>query len=348
MKKNIILTGDRPTGKLHLGHFVGSIRNRVKLQNDGNFDKMYVFIADSQALTDNFDNPEKVRENIFEVALDYLACGINPEKVTIFIQSMIPELTEYTFYFLNLVTVSRLFRNPTVKGEIAQKGYEESIPAGFLTYPVSQAADITLFNATIIPAGEDQQPMIEQTNEIVRKFNSLYGETLTECKIMLPDNNSCLRLPGIDGKAKMSKSLGNCIYLSDPTDVIKQKVMSMYTDPNHIRVEDPGNVEDNAVFTYLDAFATDEHFVKYLNEYKNLDELKEHYRHGGLGDVKVKKFLFNVLEDILIPIREKRFYYEQHLDEVYKMLEDGSLKARRVAKETLDKVRTAIGVNYFN
>lgn len=347
MKKDIILTGDRPTGKLHLGHFVGSIRNRVKLQNEGNFDKMYVFIADSQALTDNFDNPEKVRENILEVALDYLACGIDPEKVTIFIQSMIPELTEYTFYFLNLVTVSRLFRNPTVKGEIAQKGYEESIPAGFLTYPVSQAADITLFNATIIPAGEDQQPMIEQTNEIVRKFNSLYGETLNECKIMLPDNDSCLRLPGIDGKAKMSKSLGNCIYLSDPADVIKQKVMSMYTDPNHIKVSDPGCVEGNCVFTYLDAFVNDEHFEKYLPEYKNLDELKAHYTRGGLGDMKIKNFLFNVIEDVIGPIRKRREELSKNPEYIYKVLEEGTNKARMVAKENIKKFKEAMRINYF-
>lgn len=347
MKKDIILTGDRPTGKLHLGHFVGSIRNRVKLQNEGNFDKMYVFIADSQALTDNFDNPEKVRENILEVALDYLACGIDPEKVTIFIQSMIPELTEYTFYFLNLVTVSRLFRNPTVKGEIAQKGYEESIPAGFLTYPVSQAADITLFNATIIPAGEDQQPMIEQTNEIVRKFNSLYGETLNECKIMLPDNDSCLRLPGIDGKAKMSKSLGNCIYLSDPADVIKQKVMSMYTDPNHIKVSDPGCVEGNCVFTYLDAFVNDEHFEKYLPEYKNLDELKAHYTRGGLGDMKIKNFLFNVIEDVIGPIRTRREELSKNPEYVYQVLEEGTNKARIIAKENIKKFKEAMRINYF-
>ena len=347
MKKNIILTGDRPTGKLHLGHFVGSIRNRVKLQNEGNFDKMYVFIADSQALTDNFDNPEKVRENILEVALDYLACGIDPNKVTIFIQSMIPELTEYTFYFLNLVTVSRLFRNPTVKSEIAQKGYEESIPAGFLTYPVSQAADITLFEATLIPTGEDQQPMIEQTNEIVRKFNNLYGEVLHECKVMLPENASCLRLPGTDGKAKMSKSLGNCIYLSDSSEVIKQKVMSMYTDPNHIKVSDPGNIEGNTVFTYLDAFVTIEHFEKYLPEYNNLDELKDHYRRGGLGDMKIKNFLYNVIEDVIGPIRARREELSKNPEYIYKVLEEGTKEARKVAKENIKKFKEAMKINYF-
>ena len=347
MKKNIILTGDRPTGKLHLGHFVGSIRNRVKLQNEGNFDKMYVFIADSQALTDNFDNPEKVRENILEVALDYLACGIDPSKATIFIQSMIPELTEYTFYFLNLVTVSRLFRNPTVKSEIAQKGYEESIPAGFLTYPVSQAADITLFGATLIPTGEDQQPMIEQTNEIVRKFNNLYGEVLHECKVMLPENASCLRLPGTDGKAKMSKSLGNCIYLSDSSDIIKQKVMSMYTDPNHIKVSDPGNVEGNTVFTYLDALVIDEHFEKYLPQYNNLDELKEHYRRGGLGDMKIKNFLYNVIEDVIGPIRARREELSKNPEYIYKVLEEGTKEARKVAKENIKKFKEAMKINYF-
>ena len=347
MKKDIILTGDRPTGKLHLGHFVGSICNRVKLQNEGNFDKMYVFIADSQALTDNFDNPGKVRENIIEVALDYLACGIDPEKVTIFIQSMIPELTEYTFYFLNLVTVSRLFRNPTVKSEISQKGYEESIPAGFLTYPVSQAADITLFGTTLIPAGEDQQPMIEQTNEIVRKFNNLYGEVLHECKIMLPENASCLRLPGTDGKAKMSKSLGNCIYLADSSEVIKQKVMSMYTDPNHIKVSDPGCVEGNTVFTYLDALVTNEHFEKYLPDYNNLDELKDHYRRGGLGDMKIKNFLYNVIEDVIGPIRARREELSKNPEYIYKVLEEGTKEARKVAKENIKKFKEAMKINYF-
>lgn len=347
MKKDIILTGDRPTGKLHLGHYVGSLKNRIKLQNEGNYEEMYVFIADSQALTDNFDNPAKVRENIKEVALDYLACGIDPEKVTIFIQSMIPELTEYTFYFLNLVTVSRLYRNPTVKNEIKEKNMEESIPAGFLTYPVSQAADITLFNTTLIPAGEDQQPMIEQTNEIVRKFNSLYGETLNECKILLPDNEACLRLPGIDGKKKMSKSLGNCIYLSDPKEVIKEKVMKMYTDPSHIKVSDPGKIEGNTVFTYLDALCTDEHFQKYLPEYHNLDELKSHYQRGGLGDVKIKMFLFNVIEDILEPIRKKRLELSQNMDYVYDVLCEGTKKAREVAQKNIAKFKKAMQINYF-
>ena len=346
--KNIILTGDRPTGHLHLGHFVGSLKNRIKLQNEGNYDKMYVFIADSQALTDNFDNPKKVRENVREVMLDYLAVGLDPEKVTFFIQSMIPELTEYTFYFMNLVTVSRLMRNPTVKGEMQQKGMEESIPSGFLNYPVSQAADITLFNTTLVPAGVDQEPMIEQTNEIVRKFNSIYGETLNECKILLPENDICKRLPGLDGNAKMSKSLGNCIYLSDTEEELRQKVMSMYTDPNHIRVEDPGNVEGNTVFTYLDALCNDEHFTKYLPEYKNLDELKDHYRRGGLGDVKIKKFLFNVLNEELKPIREKRIELSKNMDYVDEVLRKGTLEARIVAKENIKKFKEAIGINYFD
>ena len=346
--KNIILTGDRPTGHLHLGHFVGSLKNRIKLQNEGNYDKMYVFIADSQALTDNFDNPKKVRENVREVMLDYLAVGLDPEKVTFFIQSMIPELTEYTFYFMNLVTVSRLMRNPTVKGEMQQKGMEESIPSGFLNYPVSQAADITLFNTTLVPAGVDQEPMIEQTNEIVRKFNSIYGETLNECKILLPENDICKRLPGLDGNAKMSKSLGNCIYLSDTEEELRQKVMSMYTDPNHIRVEDPGNVEGNTVFTYLDALCNDEHFTKYLPEYKNLDELKDHYKRGGLGDVKIKKFLFNVLNEELKPIREKRIELSKNMDYVDEVLRKGTLEARIVAKENIKKFKEAIGINYFD
>lgn len=346
--KNIILTGDRPTGHLHLGHFVGSLKNRIKLQNEGNYDKMYVFIADSQALTDNFDNPKKVRENVREVMLDYLAVGLDPEKVTFFIQSMIPELTEYTFYFMNLVTVSRLMRNPTVKGEMQQKGMEESIPSGFLNYPVSQAADITLFNTTLVPAGVDQEPMIEQTNEIVRKFNSIYGETLNECKILLPENDICKRLPGLDGNAKMSKSLGNCIYLSDTEEELRQKVMSMYTDPNHIRVEDPGNVEGNTVFTYLDALCNDEHFAKYLPEYKNLDELKDHYKRGGLGDVKIKKFLFNVLNEELKPIREKRIELAKNMDYVDEVLRKGTEEARIVAKENIKKFKEAIGINYFD
>ena len=347
MKKDIILTGDRPTGHLHLGHYVGSLKNRVKLQNEGNYKEMYVFIADSQALTDNFDNPKKIRDNVREVMLDYLAVGLDPEKVTFFVQSMIPELTEYTFYFMNLVTLSRLLRNPTVKSEMKEKGMEESIPSGFLNYPVSQTADITLFNTTIVPAGEDQEPMIEQANEIVRKFNSIYGETLNECKILLPDNEVCKRLPGLDGNAKMSKSLGNCIYLSDTEEELKKKVMSMYTDPNHIRVEDPGKVEGNPVFTYLDALCTDEHFKKFLPEYKNLDELKAHYSRGGLGDVKIKKFLFEVLNEELKPIREKRLELANNMDYVEKVLKDGTEKARIVAKENMKKFKRAIGINYF-
>lgn len=345
--KDIILTGDRPTGHLHLGHYVGSLKNRVKLQNEGNYDKMYVFIADSQALTDNFDNPEKIRDNVREVMLDYLAVGLDPEKVTFFIQSMIPELTEYTFYFMNLVTVSRLMRNPTVKSEMSQKGMEESIPSGFLNYPVSQTADITLFNTTIVPAGVDQEPMIEQANEIVRKFNGIYGETLNECKILLPDNEVCRRLPGLDGNAKMSKSLGNCIYLSDTEEELRKKVMSMYTDPNHIRVEDPGNVEGNTVFTYLDALCRDEHFKKYLPEYNNLGELKAHYTRGGLGDVKIKKFLFEVLNEELAPIRERRLELSKNMDYVEKVLKEGTEKARIVAKENMKKFKKAIGINYF-
>ena len=347
MKKDIILTGDRPTGHLHLGHYLGSLKNRVKLQNEGNFERMYVFIADSQALTDNFDNPEKIRENIREVALDYLAVGLDPEKVTIFIQSMIPELTEYTFYFMNLVTVSRLMRNPTVKSEINQKGMGESLPSGFLNYPVSQAADITLFNTTIVPAGDDQEPMIEQTNEIVRKFNSLYGETLNECRILLPDNECCRRLPGLDGNAKMSKSLGNCIYLSDTEEELKAKVMSMYTDPNHIKIEDPGCVEGNTVFIYLDALVNDDHFKKYLPEYHNLDELKDHYKRGGLGDVKIKKFLFNVLNEELTPIRERRIELAKDMDYIDKVLQEGTEKARAVAKENIKKFKNAMRINYF-
>ena len=348
MSKEIILTGDRPTGHLHLGHYVGSLKNRVKLQNDGNYDKMYVFIADAQALTDNFDNPEKVRDNIREVALDYLAVGLDPNKVTIFVQSMIPELTEYTFYFMNLVTVSRLMRNPTVKNEMQQKGMEESIPSGFLNYPVSQAADITLFNTTLVPAGIDQEPMIEQTNEIVRKFNSLYGETLNECRILLPDNSICARLPGIDGNAKMSKSLGNCIYLSDSEDELKKKVMSMYTDPNHIKIEDPGCIEGNTVFTYLDALCRDDHFIKYLPEYHNLQELKDHYKRGGLGDVKIKRFLFNVLNEELTPIRERRIELSKNMDYIDKVLQEGTLKARLVAKENIKRFKEAMHINYFD
>ena len=345
--KEIILTGDRPTGHLHLGHFVGSLQNRIKLQNEGNFEKMYVFIADSQALTDNYDNPSKVRENVREVMLDYLAVGLDPKKVTFFIQSQIPELAEYTFYFMNLVTVARLMRNPTVKSEREQKGMEESIPSGFLNYPVSQAADITLFNTTLVPAGVDQEPMIEQTNEIVRKFNSIYGETLNECRILLPDNNYCKRLPGLDGNAKMSKSLGNCIYLSDTEEELKKKVMSMYTDPNHIRIEDPGNIEGNIVFTYLDVFVKKNSFSKYLPEYANLDELKSHYKRGGLGDVKIKKFLFNVLNEELTPIREKRLELSKNMDYIDEVLKNGTEEARKVAKENMKKFKKAIGINYF-
>ncbi len=336
--KNIILTGDRPTGHLHLGHYVGSLKNRIKLQNEGNYERMYVFIADSQALTDNFDNPSKVRENVREVMLDYLAVGLDPNKVTFFIQSQIPELTEYTYYFMNLVTLSRLLRNPTVKNEIAQKGMDESIPSGFLNYPVSQAADITLFNTTIVPAGDDQEPMIEQTNEIVRKFNSIYGETLNECKILLPENEYCKRLPGLDGNAKMSKSLGNCIYLSDTEEELQKKVMSMYTDPNHIIVEDPGNTKDNPVFIYLDAFCTDR---------EKYNELKEHYERGGLGDKVVKEYLYEVIEETLAPIRERRKYYDEHPELVEKIVKEGTQKARIKAKEVLSRVRKAVGVEYF-
>lgn len=346
--KNIILTGDRPTGKLHLGHYVGSLRNRVRIQNEGNYDKMYVMIADSQALTDNYDNPRKVRDNILEVALDYLACGIDPEKTTIFIQSQIPQLTELTFYYMNLVTVSRLYRNPTVKNEIALRGFEESIPSGFLNYPVSQAADITAFHANIVPVGEDQLPMIEQTREIVRKFNSIYDEVLTEPKEMLPENEMASRLPGIDGKAKMSKSLGNCIYLSDSSEEIKRKVMMMYTDPNHIKVEDPGQVEGNVAFIYLDVFAKDEHFAKYLPEYKNLDELKEHYMRGGLGDMKVKRFLNDVLQEELEPIRKRREELAKDPDAIYEILRKGSIEAYKDAQKTLNEVKHAMMIDYFD
>ena len=312
----IILTGDRPTGRLHVGHYVGSLRQRVQLQNSGAYDKVYIMIADAQALTDNAEHPEKVRKNIIEVALDYLACGLDPAKSTLFIQSMVPQLTELTFYYMNLVTVSRLQRNPTVKNEIKMRNFEASIPTGFFCYPISQAADITAFRATVVPVGEDQLPMLEQCKEIVHKFNSVYGETLVDPDIMLPQNDACLRLPGIDGKAKMSKSLGNCIYLSEEPEDIKKKVMSMYTDPDHVRVEDPGKIEGNTVFTYLDAFSTEEHFAKFLPDYANLDELKAHYQRGGLGDVKVKKFLNNVLQDVLEPIRERRHYWEQRIPEV--------------------------------
>jgi len=347
-KKKIILTGDRPTGRLHLGHYVGSLRRRVELQNSGEFDEIYIMIADAQATTDNADNIEKIRENVIEVALDYLACGLDPKKSTIFIQSQIPELCELTFYYLNLVTLSRLQRNPTVKQEIKLRDFETSIPAGFLTYPVSQAADITAFNANIIPVGDDQLPMIEQTREIVRTFNGLYGKTLVEPTAELPKNKTCSRLPGLDGKAKMSKSLGNCIYLADSPEDIKKKVMGMYTDPNHLRVEDPGNTEDNPVFIYLDAFATNEHFKKYLPDYKNLEELKAHYERGGLGDMKVKKFLNDVLQEILEPIRTKREELANHIPEIYDILREGSIKARKVAAITTNRVKDAIGINYFN
>lgn len=343
----IILTGDRPTGRLHVGHYVGSLKRRVELQNSGQFDEIYIMIADAQALTDNADNPEKVRQNIIEVALDYLACGLDPEKSTLFIQSQIPELCEMTFYYMDLVTVSRLQRNPTVKSEIQMRNFETSIPVGFFTYPISQAADITAFKATTVPVGEDQAPMIEQTREIVHKFNSVYDGSLVEPEILLPDNKACLRLPGIDGKAKMSKSLGNCIYLSDSEEEIKKKIMSMYTDPNHLRVQDPGQVEGNPVFIYLDAFCTDAHFEKYLPEYKNLDELKAHYMRGGLGDVKVKKFLNNVIQDELRPIRERRKEFAKDIPAVYRILEEGSIKAEKKAAETLAEMKRAMKINYF-
>ena len=347
--KRIILTGDRPTGRLHIGHYVGSLRRRVELQNEGNYDKMYVFIADAQALTDNIDNPEKVRQNVIEVALDYLACGLDPEKVTIFIQSQIPELCELSFYFMDLVSVSRLQRNPTVKTEVQMRGFAgESIPVGFFTYPISQAADITLFKATTVPAGQDQEPMLEQSREIVRRFNNIYGETLVEPNIMLPDNAACLRLPGTDGKAKMSKSLDNCIYLSDTAKELKKKVNSMYTDPEHIHIEQPGHLEGNTVFTYLDAFCTDEDFQKYLPEYQNLDELKAHYTRGGLGDGTCKKFLYNVLNDRLTPIRERRLELQKDIPAIYEMLRKGCEKARQAAIETMDEVRKAMKITYFD
>ena len=345
--KQIILTGDRPTGRLHVGHYVGSLKERVKLQNSGNYDEIYIMIADAQALTDNAEHPEKVRQNIMQVALDYLACGLDPEKSTIFIQSMIPELTELTFYYMNLVTVSRVQRNPTVKAEIQMRNFEASIPVGFFCYPISQAADITAFRATSVPVGEDQMPMIEQCKEIVHKFNSVYGETLTEPKIVLPSNQACLRLPGIDGKAKMSKSLGNCIYLSDESEDIRTKIMSMFTDPNHIRVQDPGKVEGNPVFIYLDAFCRPEHFEEFLPDYNNLDELKAHYQRGGLGDVKVKKFLNNVIQSELEPIRERRKMWEKNLQDVYDILKKGSAAARETAAKTLDDVRHSMRIDYF-
>ena len=343
----IILTGDRPTGRLHVGHYVGSLRKRVELQNSGEYDKIFIMIADAQALTDNADNPEKIRQNIIEVALDYLSCGLDPAKSTLFIQSQIQELTELTFYYMNLVTVSRLQRNPTVKSEIQMRNFETSIPVGFFTYPISQAADITAFRATTVPAGEDQMPMLEQCREIVHKFNAVYGETLTEPEILLPSNHACLRLPGIDGKAKMSKSLGNCIYLSDEPEDIKKKIMSMYTDPGHLRVQDPGKVEGNPVFTYLDAFSRPEHFAEFLPEYQNLDELKAHYQRGGLGDVKIKKFLNAVMQAELEPIRTRRKEWEQRLPEVVEILKEGSAVAEQTAAATLADVRKSMRIDYF-
>ena len=345
--KQIILTGDRPTGRLHVGHYVGSLKERVRLQNSGKFDEIYIMIADAQALTDNAEHPEKVRDNIIQVALDYLSCGLDPEKSTIFIQSMVPQLTELSFYYMNLVTVSRLQRNPTVKSEIQMRNFEASIPVGFFCYPISQAADITAFKATTVPVGEDQMPMIEQCREIVHKFNSVYGETLVEPQILLPQNQACLSLPGIDGKAKMSKSLGNCIYLSDEPEDIRKKIMSMFTDPNHLRVEDPGKVEGNPVFIYLDAFCRPEHFAEFLPDYNNLDELKDHYRRGGLGDVKVKKFLNNVIQSELAPIRERRKEWEQRLPDVYDILAEGSKRAEATAAKTLADVRHSMKIDYF-
>ena len=345
--KQIILTGDRPTGNLHVGHYVGSLAERVKLQNSGKYDEIYIMIADAQALTDNAEHPERVRQNIMKVALDYLAAGIDPEKANIFIQSMVPQLTELTFYYMNLVTVSRVQRNPTVKAEIQMRNFEASIPVGFFCYPISQAADITAFNATAVPVGEDQEPMLEQCREIVHKFNSVYGETLTMPQIVLPSNNACMRLPGTDGKAKMSKSLGNCIYLADPEEVVREKIMSMYTVPDHIRVQDPGKLEGNTVFTYLDAFCQPEHFAEFLPEYQNLDELKAHYQRGGLGDVKVKKFLNNVMQSLLSPMRERRAMWEGRLPEVYELLKKGSEIAAETAQGTLDKVRHAMKIDYF-
>ena len=358
MAKKIILTGDRPTGRLHLGHYVGSLRRRVELQNSGEFDRIFIMIADAQALTDNADNPEKVRQNVIEVALDYLSAGLDPARSTLFIQSQVPELCELAFYYMNLVTVQRLQRNPTVKAEIQLRGFSENavegdtaqragIPVGFFTYPISQASDITAFKATTVPAGDDQEPMVEQTREIVHKFNSVYGPTLVEPEILLPDNAACMRLPGTDGKAKMSKSLGNCIYLSDTADEVKKKVMGMYTDPDHLRVEDPGKVEGNTVFTYLDAFCRPEHMAKYLPDYASLDELKAHYRRGGLGDVKVKKFLIAVLNETLEPIRERRRHYEERIEWVYDVLHKGSERARAEAARTLGDVRKAMKIDYF-
>lgn len=346
--EKIILTGDRPTGRLHIGHYVGSLHRRVELQNSGKYDKIFIFIADAQALTDNMDNPEKIRQNIIEVALDWLSVGINPEVSTLFIQSQIRELYELTTYYMNLVTVSRLQRNPTVKTEIQMRNFETSIPVGFFTYPISQAADITAFQATTVPVGEDQKPMLEQAVEIVRRFNYIYGETLTEPNILLPDNAACLRLPGTDGKAKMSKSLGNCIFLSDTSDEVKQKIRSMYTDPTHIHVNDPGNVEGNTVFTYLDAFCRPEHFERYLPEYPNLDELKNHYRRGGLGDVKIKNFLNAIMEETLEPIRTRRKEFEKDIPAVYDILKKGCDVAREKAADTLSAVRKAMKIDYFD
>lgn len=344
----IMLTGDRPTGRLHVGHYVGSLKRRVELQNTGDFYEMFVMIADAQALTDNADNPEKVRQNIIEVALDYLACGLDPEKCTLFIQSQIPQLCELSFYYMNLVTVSRLQRNPTVKSEIQMRNFEASIPVGFFTYPISQAADITAFKANVVPVGEDQLPMLEQTKEIVRKFNSVYGDTLVEPEILLPENQACLRLPGTDGKAKMSKSLGNCIYLSEEPDEIQKKVFSMFTDPTHIKVSDPGKLEGNTVFTYLDAFCRPEYFAEFLPDYANLQELKDHYTRGGLGDMKVKRFLNNVLQAELEPIRNRRKEYQKDIPYVYEILKKGSEKAEAVAEKTLQEVKASMKINYFN
>lgn len=345
--KKIILTGDRPTGRLHIGHYVGSLKRRVELQNSGEYEKVFIMIADAQALTDNIENPEKIRENIVEVALDYLSCGMDPTKSTLFIQSQIPELTELTFYYMDLVTVARLQRNPTVKSEIQMRNFEASIPVGFFTYPISQAADITAFKATTVPVGEDQLPMIEQTKEIVRKFNTVYEEVLVEPEVLLPDNKACLRLPGTDGKAKMSKSLNNCIYLSDTAEDVKKKIMSMYTDPLHLQVSDPGHLEGNTVFIYLDAFCRQEHFERFLPEYANLDELKAHYVRGGLGDVKVKKFLNQIMQEELEPIRLRRKEYEKDIPAVYEILKKGSEAAREVAAKTLDEVKSAMKINYF-
>ncbi len=347
-KEKIILTADRPTGKLHIGHYVGSLKRRVELQNSNLYNKIFIMIADAQALTDNAENPEKVRQNIIEVALDYLACGIDPTKSTIFIQSQIPELCELAFYYMNLVTVSRLQRNPTVKTEIQMRNFATSIPVGFFTYPISQASDITAFKATTVPVGEDQEPMLEQTREIVRKFNAVYGETLIEPEILLPDNSACLRLPGTDGKAKMSKSLNNCIYLSESADDLQKKIMGMFTDPGHLRVQDPGKIEGNTVFTYLDAFCKPEHFEKYLPDYPNLDELKAHYQRGGLGDVKVKRFLNAIMQEELEPIRSRRKEFEKDIPAIYNILKKGSEVAREAAADTLSDVRKAMKINYFD